>query len=98
MDGGVDESALIERARAGDHDAQEQLVRQHLGDVFDLAHRILGDRDLAQDAAQDAIVSALNGLGGFRGDASFRTWLLRITVNAAKSRSGLDARRGCRSG
>lgn len=81
----VDEAALIDRARAGDGEAREQLVGRYLQDVYDVTFRVLGDRDLAQDAAQDAFVNALNGLARFRGDASFRTWLLRIAVNTAKS-------------
>jgi RNA polymerase sigma-70 factor (ECF subfamily) len=92
-DAGHDETALIDRARAGDRDAQEALVRRHLGDVFDLAWRILGDRDAAADATQDAIMNALGALDRFRGDASFRTWLLRITMNAAKTQFRRHSRR-----
>lgn len=80
-----DEASLVEEARAGDRAAQEALIELYLPDVYEVAARVLGDRDLAQDAAQDAIVNALNGLGRFRGDASFRTWVLRITVNSARS-------------
>jgi len=42
------------------------------------------DRDAAEDVVQDAFVKALRGLDRFRGDASFRTWVLRITANEAK--------------
>lgn len=78
-------TALLARARAGDAAARDALVRAHLDDVFAVALRILRDRDLAADAAQDAFVSALAALDGFRGESSFRTWLLRITANAARS-------------
>jgi RNA polymerase sigma-70 factor (ECF subfamily) len=81
----TDEAVLIERARGGDPAAQEDLVRRYLADVYALTARMLGDRDLAQDAAQDALVNALNGLSRFRGEASFRTWVLRIAANAARS-------------
>jgi RNA polymerase sigma-70 factor, ECF subfamily len=84
---------VVERARAGDAEAREQLVRLYLADVFHVTTRILGDRDLAQDATQDAFVNALNGLARFRGDASFRTWLLRIAVNAARSVGRRNGRR-----
>jgi RNA polymerase sigma-70 factor (ECF subfamily) len=80
-----DETALIGRARAGDLDAQDVLVRRYLADVYGLAFRLLRDEDLAQDAAQDAMVNAIRALDGFRGDASFRTWVLRIAANSAKS-------------
>lgn len=89
----LEEASLIDRARAGDRDAQEVLVRQHLGAAYALALRVLGDRDLAQDAAQDAMVNALGALGRFRGESSFRTWLLRITVNAARTLGRRQTRR-----
>lgn len=88
-----DEAGLIAAARSGDADAREALARRYLQDVYATALRILGDGDAAADAAQDAMVNALNGLDGFRGDASFRTWVLRITVNAARS---LGRRKGRR--
>lgn len=83
----IDEAAVISRAQAGDRDAQDVLVRRYLADVYRLAFRLLGDEDQAQDAAQDAMVSAMKALGRFRGDASFRTWVLRIAANAARSQS-----------
>lgn len=82
---GLDDSGLLARARAGEPDAVDQLVRKYLKDVHAVAFRLLGDADLAQDAAQDAMVSALRSLDRFRGDASFRTWIIRITVNAART-------------
>lgn len=87
----INEAALIGRARAGDLDAQDVLVRRYLADVYGLAFRMLRDEDLAQDAAQDAMVNAMRALDRFRGDASFRTWVLRIAANSAKS---LARRRG----
>ena len=83
----LDEAALIGRARAGDREAQDVLVRVYLADVYGLALRLLGDEDLAQDAAQDAMVNAMRALNGFRGDSSFRTWVLRIAANAARSQA-----------
>jgi RNA polymerase sigma-70 factor (ECF subfamily) len=88
-----DDASLIDRARAGDREAQEVLVRRHLSAAFALAVRILGDRDQAQDAAQDAMMNALAALQRFRGESSFRTWLLRITVNSAKSVGRRQTRR-----
>lgn len=88
-----DEAALVERARAGDRAAQDRLIGRYLSDVYGATLRILGDRDLAQDATQDTFVNALRGLDRFRGDASFKTWLLRIAFNAARS---VGRRRGRR--
>jgi len=53
--------------------------------VYRVALSIVSDPDLAQDVAQEALLKAFRGLGGFRGDAAFRTWLLTITANAARS-------------
>jgi RNA polymerase sigma-70 factor, ECF subfamily len=89
----VDEADLINRARTGEADARDELVRRYLDDVYRLTCRILGDRDLAQDATQDTFVNALGALGRFRGEASFRTWLLRIAVNASRSLGRRQVRR-----
>ncbi len=82
---GEDEAGLLARARAGEESAIDQLVRRYLGDVYVVTVRVLGDHDLAEDAAQEAMLNALRGLKRFRGEASFRTWLLRIAVNAART-------------
>lgn len=88
-----DEGTLVERAAGGDRAAQETLIRRYLPDVYRLAYRLLGRRDLAEDATQDAFMNALQALPRFRGDASFRTWLLRIGANAANSQGRRSGRR-----
>jgi RNA polymerase sigma-70 factor, ECF subfamily len=88
-----EERALLARATAGEQDAREELVRLYLDEVFAVTSRVLGDRDLAQDATQDTFVNALGALHRFRGDASFRTWLLRIAINAARSVGRRQVRR-----
>jgi len=60
-------------------------VHRYLKDVYAVASRLLADRDQAQDAAQDALMNAVKGLRRFRGESSFRTWLMRITVNSART-------------
>lgn len=80
-----EEPSLLERARRGDRDATELLVRAHLRDVYEVTLRVLGDRDAAADAAQDTFVNALRALPRFRGESSFRTWLMRIALNTARS-------------
>lgn len=89
----IDEASLIARARDGDELAIDQLVRRYLGDVYSVTSRVLHDHELAQDAAQEAFVNALRGLQRFRGEASFRTWLLRIAVNAARTIGRRQTRR-----
>jgi RNA polymerase sigma-70 factor, ECF subfamily len=81
----TDDATLIARARSGDDHAADMLVRRYLGDVHAVTMRVLRDTELAQDAAQEAFINALRGLSQFRGEASFRTWLLRIAVNAART-------------
>lgn len=81
----VEEGALLERARRGDAAALDALIGRYHADVYRVAFRILGDPDAAQDAAQDSFMKALGGLAGFREESSFRTWLLRIAANTARS-------------
>jgi RNA polymerase sigma-70 factor (ECF subfamily) len=76
---------LVEQAREGNRDALNALLSRHLGDVYDVTFRVLGERDAAEDAVQEAFINAMRGLPRFRGDASFRTWLLRIALNTARS-------------
>ncbi|MFZ0092172.1 MAG: sigma-70 family RNA polymerase sigma factor [Solirubrobacteraceae bacterium] len=75
---------LIEQTLAGDLRAFEILVERHRELVFRVASRIAGPTD-AEDVSQDAFLRAFHRLNRFRGDASFRTWLLQITHNAALS-------------
>lgn len=62
-----------------------ELIDQHADAVFRVAFGILHDRGLAEDVVQETMVKAWESLGSFRGDASPRTWVLRIAHNAAVS-------------
>jgi RNA polymerase sigma-70 factor, ECF subfamily len=73
---------LVRQARAGNVSAFEALVERHRDVVFRVASRILGPAD-AEDVTQDAFLRAFHRLGQFRGDSSFRSWVLRITHNVA---------------
>lgn len=81
----IDESSLIERARANDYRAYEELYRLHVGRVFGLCVRLLNDRDMAEDMTQEAFVQAWRNLAKFRGDSAFGSWLYRITTNTVLS-------------
>lgn len=72
---------LVERAKKGDHSAFEQLVRDNQNKIYSLALRFTGDREEAADLAQEALVKAWQGLGGFQGESSFSTWAYRLTAN-----------------
>ena len=62
---------------------EEQLVRENIGWMWFLPNTILGDRTNAEDAVQEAFISAFRGLPNFEGRSSLKTWMHRITVNAA---------------
>ncbi len=71
---------LIERARLGDIDAFNSLVLTFQDRAYNQAYRLMGDPLAAEDATQDAFISAFNKLDQFRG-GSFQAWLLRIVTN-----------------
>ncbi len=78
------EAALVARAQAGDSLAFEELVRRYRNDVFALAYHFVRSREEAWDLSQEVFIKAHRALGRFRGDSSFKTWLLRITANQSK--------------
>lgn len=88
----VDITELVERSRQGDRAAFGELARLHQHEVYTLAVRLVGDRTLAADVTQEALVRAWRAVGRFRGDASFSTWLYRITANVAWTLKGRAAR------
>ena len=75
---------LVHAGREGDESALGLLVRRHHAAAYRVAVSLVRDDDLAQDVVQDAFMKAFRALHGFRGDASFRTWLLTITANEAR--------------
>jgi RNA polymerase sigma-70 factor, ECF subfamily len=81
----LDETELVGAARSGDRQAFDELVRRTFVDTFTLARRLAGNEEDARDVVQEAYLRAWKGIGKFRGDAAFSTWLYRITANAAAS-------------
>jgi RNA polymerase sigma-70 factor (ECF subfamily) len=77
----MDEAELLRLAQRGDLDAFNRIVLVHQTRAYNVALRILGDGDAAEDATQEAVIAAYRNLGSFRG-GSFRAWLLRIVTNA----------------
>lgn len=73
--------ALVERFRAGERRAFDELVRRHQKSLWRLARRYVKNDADASDVAQQTFVRAFRGLGGFRGAASVRSWLYRIAIN-----------------
>jgi len=77
----VEEQELVRAAQKGNLDAFNALILQYQTQVYNLAYHLLGDGAAADDATQEAFISAYRGLKQFRGGA-FRAWLLRIVSNA----------------
>jgi RNA polymerase sigma factor (sigma-70 family) len=88
----LEDAELIQRARAGEVMAYEELVRRYQDVAVRTAHVISPDGD-AEDAAQEAFVKAYAALGRFRTGAPFRPWLLQIVANEARNRRRSAGRR-----
>jgi RNA polymerase sigma-70 factor, ECF subfamily len=84
---------LVEVARSGDRHAFDEIVRRTYVDVYTLAVRLTGNEEDAGDVTQEAYVRAWRGIGRFRGDAQFSTWMHRITANVAYTHLGRRRRR-----
>jgi len=78
---GVVTTDLITRARAGDSDAFRELTEPHRRELQMHCYRMLGSLQDAEDGLQDTLLAAWQGLEGFEGRASIRTWLYRIATN-----------------
>ncbi len=77
------DAELVQQAKAGDLEAFEALTTRYERKVYSLAMRILRQEQDAEDVTQQTFISLLEHLHGFRGEASFSTWLLRIATHAA---------------
>jgi RNA polymerase sigma-70 factor (ECF subfamily) len=76
---------LVERARAGERAAFDQLVAKYQRRLMRLLARLLNDPAEAEDVVQETFIKAYRALRHFRGDAAFYTWLYRIGINTAKN-------------
>jgi RNA polymerase sigma-70 factor (ECF subfamily) len=71
----------IKQVLSGDPDAYKVLMDRHFQTVFRIAYRITGDKEDAEDTAQEAFLRAYKSLSTFRHDATFSTWITRIAMN-----------------
>ena len=76
-----EDAALVERTRSGDMQAYGLLVAKYQDRVFNAAYKMAGQREDAEELAQEAFLKALEKISQFRGQSRFYTWLFRITVN-----------------
>jgi RNA polymerase sigma-70 factor (ECF subfamily) len=74
---------LISRILDGDDKSIRQLIERYSSMAYTLAYKILNNKEEAEEAAQDALIKALNGLPRFREQSKFKTWLFRIVYNTA---------------
>ena len=106
---GTGDRDLAARCLAGDRDAFEALYRQHVGRLYNLAWRMSGSGEDADDLVQDIFLQAYRKLGSYKGESSLGTWLYRLAVNlcldrlrskAGKMEKVTDSHRrgGCRPG
>ena len=72
---------LVGKARSGDPDAWEVLIRRHRDRIYRIALRMLGDPDDAEDVTQDVVITLFTAIAGFTGASSFTTWIYRIVIN-----------------
>ena len=84
---------LLARARIGDGEAFAELVEPYRRELQVHCYRILGSVQDAEDALQDTLLSAWQGLAGFRGRASVRTWLYRVATSRCLDTLRSTARR-----
>lgn len=82
----TDDQQLVRDAQAGDHAAFEELVRRHADRLYAVVRRLVDSAHDADDVTQEAFLRAWRGIGRFKGDAAFSTWLYRIGVNEAHRR------------
>jgi RNA polymerase sigma-70 factor (ECF subfamily) len=87
------ERLLMARLKERDPSAFDEIVRRYGDKVFSLTYRMLGNRQEAEDVAQEVFITVFKTVDSFRGEAKFSTWLLRIAANQSKNRIKYLARR-----
>lgn len=78
------EKELIRKARNGNADAFETLVNEYYETMFRMAFKWCGNRQNAEDITQEACLKLARGIGSFKGDSAFTSWLYRLVINTAK--------------
>ncbi len=80
------DAELVLRFQGGEPSAFEDLVRRYMRDAYSFCLRLTGSAAEAEDLSQEGFVTAYRSLSGFRGEASFRSWLFRILINRWRDR------------
>jgi RNA polymerase sigma-70 factor (ECF subfamily) len=87
------ERLLIRRLRDRDEKAFREIVVEYQDRVYNMTYRMLGNREEAEDVAQEVFITVFKSIDQFRGDSKFSTWLYRIAANTCKNRIKYLARR-----
>jgi RNA polymerase sigma-70 factor, ECF subfamily len=89
------DEGLVAALRERDEDAYLTLVRRHTPLMLHVARGYVTRRDVAEDVVQDAWLAVLRGVDSFEGRSTFKTWLMRILVNTARTRRRQENRTVC---
>jgi RNA polymerase sigma-70 factor (ECF subfamily) len=87
------EFPFIDRLKAHDERAFNELVGQYQARVYGVVFRMIGRREEAEDLAQEVFVQVFKAIGQFRGESKLSTWIYRIAINLCKNRSKYLSRR-----
>ncbi|NOY81002.1 MAG: sigma-70 family RNA polymerase sigma factor [Kiritimatiellaeota bacterium] len=90
----ISDAELVTKFRNGDASAFDQLVNRHSTRAYQIAYGVLGNREDAEEVAQDVFVRVYRALPKFRGDAEFTTWMYRIALNLARNKYRWNKCRG----
>jgi RNA polymerase sigma-70 factor (ECF subfamily) len=91
------ERVLVRRLQQRDERAFEEIVRTYQHKVYNLVYRMLGNRDEAEEVAQEVFVTVFKSIDTFRSESKFSTWLYRIASNHCKNRMKYLGRRSYKS-
>jgi len=83
--GGARERRLVARAQQGDVDAYSELIKANQDSIFGAIYHLVGNKEDAEDIAQEVFLKAYRGIRRFRGAASFSTWLYGIMLNCVRT-------------
>jgi RNA polymerase sigma-70 factor, ECF subfamily len=86
------ETSVVEALRAGDEAAFRALVREYAPAMLRVARLYVGSRAVAEEVVQEAWLGVLNGIRGFEGRSTLKTWIFRILTNIAKTRGQREGR------
>jgi RNA polymerase sigma-70 factor, ECF subfamily len=87
-----EESALVARLRAGDEESFRGLVANYYGSLLRLAMSFVSERTAAEEVVQETWLGVIQGLSGFEGRSSLKTWIFRILANRARTRGKRESR------